>query len=350
MMNCYVTANEWEYHKIIAKPGMTNVSYRFFVSGRNPAFTQVGFTVFSPSFSPIYSYAWAQSSEPNAHCVVCDHVLANDKIIIASSHHNTVILNSVTLYTLTPTILVGVYVYGFQGTANTKYNVQDIGMFPITDAVNHHISVVGYIEDESTFRKTAWYGYVSVVAYPSSTMNTNSYYTANEDYMHYKIKGNIQGDEFTGGFNQNGVQTMYALFSTPRIAAYCDHYSTNFTTMYGEPAWTTFSLLPKNISEHNYNTFSGYPYLMNYDICPPFKGIEPAPELLMPAEQESEITIFYDRITIKDISENTHYQIYSATGQLLQTGFTTSDISTAQLSKGLYILRLENGKSYKFVK
>ena len=47
---------------------------------------------------------------------------------------------------------------------------------------------------------------------------------------------------------------------------------------------------------------------------------------------------------------NTNYQIYSVIGQLIQTGTTAPDISTAQLGKGVYILRLENGKTFKFVK
>jgi hypothetical protein len=67
-------------------------------------------------------------------------------------------------------------------------------------------------------------------------------------------------------------------------------------------------------------------------------------------EIESEITTFYNRITVKDTPSGTNYQIYSVTGQLIQTGTTTPDISTALLSKGMYILRLENGKAFKFVK
>jgi len=134
------------------------------------------------------------------------------------------------------------------------------------------------------------------------------------------------------------------------VAQTCDNRFTTVLPILSEPIWTTFSLLPKNFSVHEYTDFLANSYSMNYDICPPFRVVESAPEWTMPAEQESEITTFYDRITIKDISANTHYQIYSATGQLLQTGTTTSDISTAQLSKGFYILRLENGKVYKFVK
>ena len=48
--------------------------------------------------------------------------------------------------------------------------------------------------------------------------------------------------------------------------------------------------------------------------------------------------------------QNTHYQIYTITGQLIQTGTANPNISTAQLSKGIYILRLENGKAFKFLK
>jgi len=262
MTNCYVTGNEWEYHKIIAKENIFGGSYRLVVSGRNPDCTRIGYTLFLPSFSTMNSYYWAQNSEPNAHCVVCDYVLAsaNDQIILASSYQNNVTLNLVTSFA-SPSMQVTAYRYAFPNMPNAKYNVQDIGMFPTNDMGYPHISVVGYI-----------------------------------------------------------------------------------------PAWTTFSLLPKSFSENAYNTYERQQYSMSYYACTPFKVAEPAPELLMPTEQESEIITSHDRITVKDISMNIHYQIYSATGQLLQTGITTSDISTAQFSKGLYILRLENGKAYKFVK
>ena len=67
-------------------------------------------------------------------------------------------------------------------------------------------------------------------------------------------------------------------------------------------------------------------------------------------EDESDIIVFQDRIFLKDVPSNTNYQIYSVIGQLIQTGTTTPDISTAQFGKGVYILRLENGKTFKFVK
>ena len=355
MTNCYGTENEWEYHKIIAKQIIPGGSYRFVASGRNPACTQIGYTLFLPSFSPINSYAWAQNSEPNSHCVLCDNVLASssDQIILASSYQSSVTLHFVSSFA-SPFMLVNVYNYVFPSTpGSTKYNVQDIGMFPINDAVYPHISVVGYIEDVSNFRTMAWYGYVLVAVSPSVAMLTNSYYgSAGEEYMHYKIKGDQQGDVFTGGYQQNSVQKMGALFGKPiTVAPNCDHRSTNMTTILDDPIPTTFNLLPKIVSVRDYNTFSGSLYSMDYYFpCTPFKVVEPAPELAMPAEQESEITTYNDHITVKDISTHTHYQIYSATGQLLQTGVTTSDISTTQLSKGLYILRLENGKAFKFVK
>ena len=80
------------------------------------------------------------------------------------------------------------------------------------------------------------------------------------------------------------------------------------------------------------------------------KGGDPTPELVIPAETETEITAFPDRITIKDAPANTKYQIYNTIGQLIQTGATNPDISTANLNKGVYILRLENGKTVKFVR
>jgi len=56
------------------------------------------------------------------------------------------------------------------------------------------------------------------------------------------------------------------------------------------------------------------------------------------------------RNTVLIISSDLNVLPIAFTGQLLQFGTTNPDISTAQLSKGMYILRLENGKVYKFVK
>jgi hypothetical protein len=87
------------------------------------------------------------------------------------------------------------------------------------------------------------------------------------------------------------------------------------------------------------------------EACEPFKGREDAPEFVLPLPKtETEITNFFDRITIKDTPNGTNYQIYSVTGQMIQVGTTNPDISTTQLAKGMYILRLESGKTFKFVK
>jgi len=70
----------------------------------------------------------------------------------------------------------------------------------------------------------------------------------------------------------------------------------------------------------------------------------------MQNENEIEIITFPDYIFLNNIKVNTNYQIYNVVGQLVQAGTSNSDISTAKLGKGVYILRLENGKSFKFVK
>ena len=114
--------------------------------------------------------------------------------------------------------------------------------------------------------------------------------------------------------------------------------------------WEPFGLTAVEPSLSSPDDFTPIPYFMEkIDECEFPKGAT-APELIMPVEYESEITTYYDRITVKDIPINTNYQIYTVTGQLIQAGATTPDISTAQLSKGIYILRLENGKAFKFVK
>jgi hypothetical protein len=103
-------------------------------------------------------------------------------------------------------------------------------------------------------------------------------------------------------------------------------------------------------SEQLLESFEEKPFPMDYSECPPFKGGGNSEFAMLPPEKETEIIAFYNRIIVKEIPINTLYQIYSLTGQLIQTGTTNPDISTAQLSKGIYILRLENGKAFKFVK
>lgn len=60
-------------------------------------------------------------------------------------------------------------------------------------------------------------------------------------------------------------------------------------------------------------------YTMPFEeICREFNEEEPMPELLMPIKEAS-ITTYNNHIIVKDLPNNTAYQIYTITGQLLQT-------------------------------
>jgi len=338
----------WEYHKIILKP-ITSQSLLFVASGRNPNCTQVGFTTFGLNFSNINSYAWEQNSEPASLCVVCVYIGTTYSVILASSYQATVTLNPVVVAGTIFPAQISAYQFHFVSTEETKYNVQDIGMLEIPDAFNPRISVVGYIEDETIFRNIAWHGYVVGLSM-ASVMNNNIYFgSVNEKFIHYKVRGDMLGNELTGGYYQRDDR-MCALFGTPLVyAPFCDHrYQSE--PVYHQHYWFSFGLYPNPPSEHIYKPSGQKTTGTVYEYCLPFKGEELEPELVMPKEDESEIVTYYDRITVKDAPISTSYQIYSITGQLLQTGFATPDISTANLSKGFYLLRLENGKAFKFVK
>jgi len=145
---------------------------------------------------------------------------------------------------------------------------------------------------------------------------------------------------------------MCAFFGTPRtVTQTCD---ISYPSLNTSSTTVNLSLLPitavlfTTLPHVNYLSQSILPLPYYYECL--LKGGAPAPELVMQVEDESEIITFYDYITVKDVKPNTNYQIFSITGQLIQTGTINPDISTANLSKGFYILRLENGKVYKFVK
>jgi hypothetical protein len=344
LTNFYATTTEWEYHKIIVSNNFdTQDNPHFVASGRNPQCTQIGFTTLNASFIAMNSYRWAQMTEPNSHCVVSDDVMANNAVIIASSYQNIVTLNPVTFLILPA--LVRAYRFNFQLT--DTYYVQDIGAVRFTNNT-FRISVAGFSRNLfiAPAHAVAWHGYITGLS-TFNNMRSNSYHGVFGDFEHYKIRYK-QGQDYTGGYCQK-VNEMYALFATPLTLSDCDNDSVNYPDSQ-TINWDTFSLLQSNTPYTPKNTYLVNSYSMLSDSCPPFKGAEPAPELIMPTENGSEIITFYDRITVKDTPTNTHYQIYTITGQLLQTGATTPDISTVQLSKGIYILRLENGKTFKFMK
>jgi len=338
----YVTNEEWEYHKIIAKSsGLIAPDMFFFAaSGRNPKCTHIGFTTLNLSFAPVNSYMWAQPTDPRSLCVIIDDPMENNSVILASSEENTAILNPVTFPLSLPQRVRAIR---FRLQLDDIYYVQDIGTI-----LNHNvlrISVAGFRRYFS--QNIAWHGYM--IGSPNSVMMNNDY-DGLGDYEHYKIRYQA-GDEYTGGYFQN-VDEMGALFGAPPLTVF-NECGPNY---YSDPNlgyidWSSFTLQHENRSflyDIGYDATTEY---MDFeDECfPPFKGGDPVPKSI-PAENESEITAFPDRITIKDAPANTRYQIYNTIGQLIQTGTTNPDISTANLNKGVYILRLENGKTVKFVR
>ena len=341
--NLYLTSlyriNHWEYHKIIRQEN----SLRFVVSGRDPECTRIGYTEFTPPAAPLTNNYWAQNTESASLCVVSDNMLTSNQVILASSWQNTVTLSLVNFG-------VGVAPSSYRFTLSSaidRYYVQDIST--IVENNNIRISVAGYkIPSLAPSPREAWYGYVMGLS-ATSVMRNNSYYGSTTDrYEHYKVKDH-NGVTYTGGFFQN-PNIGGVLFGTPRTnAPFCDHtYQASNNIIGYQP-----SSMPVYIADFSPHILSPYPSheSQTYSTeCSPFKGEEPDLKSAMSAENESEITTFYDRIVVKDIPANTGYQIYNTLGQLISTGVTTPDISTASLGKGVYILRLESGKTFKFVK
>ena len=348
----YVTDTDWEYHKIIAISSLgTPNTPSFFVSGRNPDCTQVGFTTLNGSFVPINSYVWGQTTDPLSHCVVSEDVSVNNSVILASSNGNTVTLNPVTY---SPSITISAYRFVFP--ALTVYFVQDIGIIKLT-ANTFRISVAGFKRGPNNAQIKAWHGYVNGLSTTINMRNNDYYRPFTGEYEHYKIRylndGSLVYKEYTGGYFRSANE-MCALFGTPLTITpddVCDDLYSNYPTYQSPISWSPFFL-----STNESPSFSHDPYertignMSVHDYCGIFKGGDPALKSVMSPENESEITTSYDRITLKDIPANTGYQIYNTIGQLISTGVTTPDISTASLSKGVYILRLESGKTFKFVK
>ncbi|MDR2970712.1 MAG: T9SS type A sorting domain-containing protein [Bacteroidales bacterium] len=342
--NFHVTTTKWEYHKIIQKRGTTE-NLRFIASGRHPDRTHIGFTTLNAPFTITGNYMWEQITDPFSHCVVSDEPLTSNAIVLASSYHNTVTLNPVT-YPISFGTPVRAYHFNYPNTA--MYFVQDIGIIRLT-AANSRISVAGFKVnlDASVLHAVAWHGYVPVL--PNFPMSNNDYYYVpdNDFYEHYKIRYNQSGKEYTGG-SFRSADEMGALFGTPLTTSYeCDDRYYSDDPEMGHIPWDPFYLSSANTPFIPSSSFSFSGDMEAIDCS--FEGKEPTPKLAS-AEDESEIITFHDRITVKDIPVNTNYQIYNVVGQLIQTGSATPDISTASLNKGIYILRLETGKTFKFVK
>ncbi|MCL2511578.1 MAG: T9SS type A sorting domain-containing protein [Bacteroidales bacterium] len=343
--NSCITNTNWEYHKIIAK-GTTAASFRLVASGRNPGCTHIGLTTLDALLAPMNSYMWEQRTEQRSHCVVSDDVSVNDAVILASSYGNTVTLNPV-LYLAIPLTVPAVR-FGLPG----RYFVQDVGTIQATPN-SFRISVAGLKADPTPtptpiMSFIAWHGYVDAsFVFP---MRNNDYHSIfyHTSYEHYKIRYQ-GGSDYTGGSFQD-IGRMGALFGTPRTTAPdCDNHYQSEDPISNNIYWSPLNLSPYNTLFDPHEPYPSTEEEMDATYCLPFKGGEPALKS-MPSEDESEIIAFPDRIVLSDIPANTNYQIYNVIGQLIQTGVTTPDISTASLGKGVYILRLENGKAFKFVK
>jgi len=350
IMNMLETGIDWEYHKIIAKRNTASSTPYFIASGRNPNCTQIGFTVVNWQLTTTYdAYYWDQLTEPVSHCVVSDYIGVGNTVILASSYQNTVTLNPVT-FPLSP-LPVSAYSSTLSSDAFDTFNIQDIGTIIENGVIG--ISVAGYmIPHSSPSQHRAWHGHI--IGSPANNTMTNSYYfgTADGDRQeHYKIRYDLNQTKHIGGYFQNDM-SMCALFDTPSTSTpHCDYPITNPVSSPPSISWDFFTLGTVSTAIHSFSLSSSSSEFMDVQgYCLPLKGA-PASEYAMPSpEDESDIIVLQDRITLKDVPSNTNYQIYSVIGQLIQTGTTTPDISTAQLGKGVYILRLEDGKTFKFVK
>lgn len=337
----YETDIPWQYHKIVSTGTSTP---HLVVSGRNPGCTRIGFSVFDLAFSTIRSYYWSQNTEQASLCVVTDDVLIDNTIIMASSDLSTITLNPITFPLVLPT-LVRAYRFNFNQYVVNSFYVQDIGT--IQDGAYNRISVVGNVRWGS--QNLAWHLYMLGLSGTSTVTNNFFDINANAKYENYKIR-HQSGIDYTGGHYQKDDEKC-VLFSKPlTIAPNCDYRITNLISEDTHLQWYQF--YPSQIhTEHHINTNPTYSYesLPVHIQCPPFKKDEAQESEILPVNENGIITNA-DYIIVTNIQNNFDYQIYNVVGQLVQSGTTNSDISTAKLNKGVYILRLENGKTFKFVK
>jgi hypothetical protein len=165
----------------------------------------------------------------------------------------------------------------------------------------------------------------------------------------HKIRYN-NGETYTGGYvygDDAGAFFCSPLKNVPECGIPYSGALTDIELL----RWYPFYLSEIDTSLPDYETIDEVPDEMDIlEYCGELKGGGTPEFAIHTPENEGEINTSHDRITVKDTPINTNYQIYSITGQLIQSGSTNPDISTVQLSKGMYILRLENGKAFKFVK
>jgi len=349
LTNFYITESDWHFHKIIAKQNVEEGYLLFVVSGRNPNLSEIGIFTFEPLFFNRNTYSWLKNTEFASHCVVSDYAKENDKILLASSYERHLSLYPITL-PIPPWLQINEYQFLINTSLIDWFCVRDIGTIPKEVAVS--ICIAGFvIKNGIPLEHLAWHGNVTNLSTSSIMRNNYFYTTIDEQYESYKIRFDQNNEAYTGGYFY-GYNSMGVLFGTPlNYAPLCDNVYYSINTSEHPHTWSPFNVLPKGYDR--LPVFSQYWYedelLYEYE-CSPFRGIFTPEFLISQPEKESEITTLYDHIIVKDAPLNFLYQIFSITGQLIQTGTINPYISTAQLSKGMYILRLENGKAFKFVK
>lgn len=345
--NFYITNEEWVYHKIITKRTAAN-SVRIVVSGKSPGNTRLGITVMSTLFTGMSSYMWAQNSSSASHCVVADYNADNTTVILASSYNNLLHLYPINLNSL-PVVSEFTFLLG---PPNETFYIKDIGVNPFVHTVNPRIAIAGIMTDGLiSFQNQAWYAYLTGLTW--TVLTNHIYYEPSVGYLfqHYKIRYNAQGNEYTGGYFENYAEKGVLFGSPINFTDICDRKHSVYNPVNILITADLFALSPLINPDRIIYPF--HRILNETDFvhpCDVLKGSS-SPDLKMQqVEKEGEITTFIDRIIVKDTPMGTNYQIYNVVGQLVQEGTTNSDISTAKLGKGVYILRLENGKTFKFVK
>ena len=335
----------WVYHKIIAKQNADN-SLNFVASGRNLLCDSIGFTVVNRQLTTSRNYSWEQATESESNCVVSENLLLDNSIILASSYKQIATMYPVT-FPLSPSAQISAYRFFPHHVRDIRIYVQDIGTILVNNNIS--ISLAGYAGGNVFVQSSAWLGNIMGLSSTSNVQNNHYYGAVDSKYKHYKVRYN-NGETYTGGNFQDDL-TMSFLFGSPlKIAPTCDYIYTS-PIIVDFHTWSSFGISQHLPSIHPVDTFyHDDAFILFYEHCEILKG-KSSPEyaMLLP-ERESEITNFYDRITVKDKPSGTNYQIYTVTGQLIQTGTTNPEINTANLSKGMYILRLETGKAVKFVK
>jgi hypothetical protein len=352
----YLTEMPWEYHKITAKPFNPfehSSGPILVVSGRDYAkYPSIGYTALDLNFSTINSYYWMKNNIESL-CVVSDYTAPSSntpyEVVLACSYANTVTLYLIDL----SSAAVVEYTFWDNNNKEARYVIQDIGIKNADDGylADPTVSVAGfYIKDPSSREHIAWHGLISSF---SSMTNYYTYFSGNRDlyYEYYKIRYNNRR-EYVGGYFSD-IRTSCSLFARPvPFDSDCD-YRESIESSAAKVRVSPFRLYRGEFKPLPIYLIPSIEILLRIEeSCGKFfdKEEDLMPELIMPVKEESVITTYNDCITVKDLQKNTGYEIFNITGQIVQTGTSNPDISIAKLNKGMYILRLENGEVFKFVK